>query len=76
MDISFAAHQFADQAQRFSAFTGVNKPDPLDRFFLVMGMTGSGKSTFISRCSGKDVHIGHGLYSCKSSATTKNTRFS
>ena len=46
-------------------FTGLTKPNPYDRFILVMGMTGSGKSTFISRCTGKDVIVGHGLYSCK-----------
>lgn len=73
MDMSFAADQFADQAQRFSAFTGLTKPHPRDRFFLVMGMTGSGKSTFISRCTGEDVDIGHGLYSCKSTRTTIKT---
>ncbi|KAJ5591974.1 uncharacterized protein N7459_002343 [Penicillium hispanicum] len=49
MDMKFAADQFADQAQRFSALTGLTRPNPRDRFFLVMGMTGSGKSTFISR---------------------------
>src|SRR5436853_1831779 len=30
-----------------------------------MGMAGSGKSTFISRCAGKHVQIGHDLQSCK-----------
>src|SRR5947207_15949413 len=30
-----------------------------------MGMTGSGKSTFISRCAVKHVQIGHDLQSCK-----------
>ena len=64
-DMNFAARQFADQARRFSAFINVTKPDPRDRFFLVMGMTGSGKSTFVSRCTGKHATVGHGLYSCK-----------
>jgi ABC-type proline/glycine betaine transport system ATPase subunit len=54
------------QTQRFAAFTGVTKPNPGDKFFLVMGMTGSGKSTFVGRCTGEDVTVGHGLYSCKS----------
>ncbi|KAJ5794730.1 hypothetical protein N7457_001329 [Penicillium paradoxum] len=56
----------ANQAQRFAAFTGVTKPNPNDKFFLVMGMTGSGKSTFIGRCTGDDVTVGHGLWSCTS----------
>jgi hypothetical protein len=28
-------------------------------------MTGSGKSTFVAQCTGKNVTVGHGLYSCK-----------
>lgn len=63
-DIELAALQLADHAQRLSAFTGVTKPNARDRFFLVMGMTGSGKSTFVSRCTGKDATVSHGLYSC------------
>lgn len=31
----------------------------------VFGLTGSGKSTFISKLTGKDVEIGHGLQSCE-----------
>lgn len=34
-------------------------------FILVLGMTGSGKSTFIRHCTGKTVQIGHGLQSCE-----------
>ncbi|KAL5335573.1 P-loop containing nucleoside triphosphate hydrolase protein [Aspergillus crustosus] len=41
-----------------------------DRFILVMGKTGSGKSTFVARCTGKDATIGHGLHSCTSSIDT------
>ncbi|KAJ6014639.1 hypothetical protein N7540_009230 [Penicillium herquei] len=67
MDTKTTIDQILDQAQRFSAFTGLRNPDPSDRFFLVMGMTGSGKSTFVSRCSGRDVNVGHGLYSCTDS---------
>lgn len=70
IDIDAAAEHVADQAQRFSAFTGVTKPNPTDRFFLVMGMTGSGKSTFIGRCTGRDVTVGHSLYSCEYSLTS------
>ncbi|KAH7114769.1 P-loop containing nucleoside triphosphate hydrolase protein [Dactylonectria estremocensis] len=65
-DLDAEAKQWNDQAQRFATFTGVIDPDPNDRFFLVMGMTGSGKSTFIARCVGQDVTTGHGLYSCTS----------
>lgn len=67
MDIlTTSAQQLIDQACRFSTFTGLTRSQPQDRFFLVMGKTGSGKSTFVARCSGRDVTIGHGLYSCTS----------
>lgn len=66
-DMDSVVDQLTDQAQRFSAFTGVTRPNPGDRFFLVMGMTGSGKSSFVARCTGKDVRISHGLYSCTDS---------
>lgn len=72
-DIELAAVQLADQAQRLSAFTGIIKPKPEDRFFLVMGMTGSGKSTFVSRCTGKDAPVSHGLYSCKDLLSSNTT---
>jgi 50S ribosome-binding GTPase len=36
---------------------------PDDIIIAVMGITGSGKTTFISRCMGEDVGIGHGLHS-------------
>jgi 50S ribosome-binding GTPase len=36
---------------------------PKDIIIAVMGITGSGKTTFISRCMGEDVGIGHGLHS-------------
>jgi ABC-type uncharacterized transport system ATPase component len=43
----------------------VSMEDPV--FIAVMGMTGSGKSSFINRVSGrKSVSVGHGLDSCKS----------
>ena len=41
--------------------------DSLDEIWIaVMGVTGAGKSRFISACTGKDVKIGHSLESCKS----------
>ncbi|KHE87552.1 hypothetical protein GE21DRAFT_1331765 [Neurospora crassa] len=40
-------------------------PRPTDIIVAVMGMTGSGKSTFISHCMGVDLGIvGHGLQGC------------
>ncbi|KAL3461860.1 hypothetical protein BJX64DRAFT_150083 [Aspergillus heterothallicus] len=67
MDVlSVSANQLVDRAQRFSAITGLVRSNPEDRFFLVMGKTGSGKSTFIARCTGQDVTVSHGLYSCTS----------
>lgn len=36
---------------------------PDDIIIAVMGMTGAGKTSFISRCVGRDVGIGHGLSS-------------
>lgn len=41
------------------------QPRPSDIFVAVMGMTGSGKSTFISLCTGEDVAVGHDLQACK-----------
>ncbi|KAL2826698.1 hypothetical protein BDW59DRAFT_160889 [Aspergillus cavernicola] len=71
MDILNATlQQLTDQAQRLSAVTGIVKHSSHDRFFLVLGKTGSGKSTFVARCTGKDVKIGHGLYSCTLSIDT------
>jgi hypothetical protein len=67
MDVlNLSAEQLVDQALRFSAITGLTRSSAEDRFFLVMGKTGSGKSTFIARCTGQDVTVGHGLYSCTS----------
>ncbi|KAL3486917.1 hypothetical protein BJX62DRAFT_241498 [Aspergillus germanicus] len=64
MDVlNLSAKQLVDQAERFSAITGLTKSSPEDRFFLVMGKTGSGKSTFIARCTGQNVTVGHGFTS-------------
>ncbi|KAL4883137.1 hypothetical protein BJY04DRAFT_184966 [Aspergillus karnatakaensis] len=62
--LTSTALQFTDQVQRLSTVIGLLKSSPQDRLFLVMGKTGSGKSTFIARCTGVDVTVGHGLYSC------------
>lgn len=38
---------------------------PNDVYIAVMGVTGSGKSSFISLCSGKTVEVGHRLEACE-----------
>ncbi|KAF5677560.1 hypothetical protein FHETE_1611 [Fusarium heterosporum] len=47
-------------------FRGGNAPGPNDAFIAVMGITGSGKSSFISKCCAKPVTIGHKQGSCTS----------
>lgn len=41
------------------------RPRPSDVVVAVMGMTGSGKSTFVSLCTNEDVEIGHDLHGCR-----------
>lgn len=53
-----------EQAIKFRTFTGIQRPPPNAVFILVMGMTGSGKSSFVASCTGKRVTVGHGLQSC------------
>jgi ABC-type uncharacterized transport system ATPase component len=36
-----------------------------DVFVVVLGVTGAGKSTFVSLCSGQQAEIGDSLESCK-----------
>ena len=46
----------------------VNSQDQVvstDIYIAVMGMTGAGKSTFISHCMEEEVVIGHGMQSCE-----------
>ena len=38
---------------------------PENVFVALMGVTGSGKSTFISHCTNQEVQIGHNLQACK-----------
>ncbi|KAM0553310.1 hypothetical protein ACHAPJ_007323 [Fusarium lateritium] len=63
----FGAEALVDQAESSRTFLGLIQPRPTDKFFLVTGMTGSGKSTFVSRCTGQDAVVSHGLYSCTNS---------
>ncbi|KAL2867705.1 P-loop containing nucleoside triphosphate hydrolase protein [Aspergillus lucknowensis] len=46
------------------SFRGGRAPGPNDVFIAVMGVTGSGKSSFISLCSGRVVKVGHQLEAC------------
>lgn len=39
-------------------------PRPSDIYIAVMGVTGAGKSTFISACTEKEVKVGHDLQAC------------
>ncbi|KAI1747908.1 hypothetical protein F4782DRAFT_519368 [Xylaria castorea] len=56
------------EAANFLAFLGAQRPKPDSVFLLVMGMTGSGKSSFIADCTGReDAQIGHDLASCTNS---------
>ncbi|CAG9940164.1 unnamed protein product [Clonostachys rosea f. rosea IK726] len=74
-EIESVNERLEDQAQRLSALIGATKPRATDRFFLVLGRTGSGKSTFISRCTGKDTNISHGLFSCTDSLDVFDMRW-
>lgn len=47
------------------AFRDGYEPKPSDVFIAVMGVTGAGKSTFISKCTEKEVRIGHNLQACE-----------
>ncbi|KAJ2998469.1 hypothetical protein NUW58_g304 [Xylaria curta] len=59
---------FEVEAANFLAFVGAQPPKPDSVFLLVMGMTGSGKSSFIADCTGRDdAKIGHDLESCTNS---------
>ncbi|KAF5713098.1 GTP binding domain-containing protein [Fusarium mundagurra] len=60
---SLSADALVDQAEAFKTFLGLNQPEPGDKFFLIIGLTGAGKSTFVSNCTGHGVTVGHGLYS-------------
>ncbi|CZR55862.1 uncharacterized protein PAC_05750 [Phialocephala subalpina] len=59
-----ATKEFESEVDSFLAFAGAGQLGSTDVFIAVMGMTGSGKSSFISRCSNNRVSIGHGLQSC------------
>lgn len=57
----------SQQVTNLLAFAGGSNV-PSDAIFIaVMGVTGAGKSTFVSQCTGKAVDVGHDLLSCKPS---------
>ncbi|KAL3460408.1 hypothetical protein BJX64DRAFT_290397 [Aspergillus heterothallicus] len=60
---------FEEQVRNILKFTGATRPEPEAVFILVLGETGSGKTTFVSECSGKSLEIGHDLSSCTSKLT-------
>jgi polynucleotide 5'-kinase involved in rRNA processing len=46
---------------RFNSLTTSDSPD--DVFIAVLGLTGVGKSTFVTLCTQKEIQIGHQLES-------------
>lgn len=61
-NIDNAAEPLVNQTQRAQAFLGLTRPNSEDLFFLTMEMTGAGKSTFVSQCTGSSITIGHCLF--------------
>ncbi|PNP81087.1 hypothetical protein FNYG_05554 [Fusarium nygamai] len=55
---------------------GSFRPRPSDILIAIMGMTGSGKSTFISLCTGQDVPVGHDLQACTRHVTAYQCKWS
>ncbi|KAL2821544.1 hypothetical protein BJX63DRAFT_427540 [Aspergillus granulosus] len=60
---------FEQQVNNILKFTGATQPEPEAVFILVLGATGSGKTSFVSKCSGDALEIGHDLSSCTSKLT-------
>ncbi|KAJ5728285.1 hypothetical protein N7493_004615 [Penicillium malachiteum] len=60
-DTETRRERLAEQAHRFAAFTGIHEPHEGDRFFLLFGSPGSGKSSFIARCTESTVGPADGL---------------
>ncbi|KAI0967998.1 P-loop containing nucleoside triphosphate hydrolase protein [Xylaria arbuscula] len=62
------------EAENFLAFLGAERPKPDSVFILVMGITGSGKTSFIADCTGQDDdQIGHDLASLRKNETNTPT---
>lgn len=69
IDLNLDPEALVDKAESFKTFLGLNKPRTTDRFFLVTGMTGAGKSSFVSCCTGHNATVSHGLHSCEQITT-------
>ena len=59
-----------ERADRLYFYDGF-EPKDSDMFIAVMGVTGVGKSTFISQLSDRPVKIGHNMDACKQSFETR-----
>lgn len=66
-EAEIARRQIEEDARKFFAFTGVQKPAANAIFIPVMGMTGAGKSSFVTSCTEKETTVGHTLHSCRCS---------
>ncbi|KAJ5722616.1 hypothetical protein N7488_000651 [Penicillium malachiteum] len=66
-DTETRCERLAAQAHRFAAFTGIHESNEGDRFFLLFGSPGSGKSSFIARCTETTVGPADGLPSSTNS---------
>ena len=61
-----APPQYAEYAEDSATLDGLPLKRPPDlKVIAVMGPTGSGKSTLISKLAGQNVMVGHNLSSCK-----------
>jgi len=56
-------------------FRNGNQPRESDVFIALMGVTGAGKSTFISHCTDMAVKVGHTLQGCTLSTYDVNLQF-
>lgn len=74
-EADLARRQIEDYAGKFFAITGARKPAANAIFVLVMGMTGAGKSRFVSTCTGKELMVGHTLRSCECLIKDKKKNF-
>ncbi|KAL6233248.1 P-loop containing nucleoside triphosphate hydrolase protein [Aspergillus navahoensis] len=66
------SQRLEQQVQNLLAFAGASSSASNSVFIAVMGVTGAGKSTFVSQCTGQDVDVGHGLLSCTSEVAVFN----
>ncbi|XXH02238.1 hypothetical protein Hte_008606 [Hypoxylon texense] len=69
-------NQLADLVADTSISTSsqIKKQKNKDIFIAIMGMTGSGKTTFISKLTGRDLKIGHKLESCTQDIEVVNAK--